>query len=80
MQDSDEHPAVVRDNTGILLAILLVVFVAMIMLAVLLVRMGDISHKLDVLTQPRLLPQPGLSRLADGGLNRLAGGNVFFRV
>jgi hypothetical protein len=44
---------VVRDNTNVMLAILLAVFVTMVLLSILLVRLGNLSHKIDRLT-PRL--------------------------
>lgn len=43
-------PVVVRDNTGILLLVVLFVFVTMILLSVSLVRLGNISRKVDELS------------------------------
>ena len=45
-------PVVVRDNTGILLFILLFVFVSMILLSLTLVRLGNISKKVDGFNPP----------------------------
>ena len=38
---------VVRDNTGMLLLLLLVVFVTMVLLSITLIRLGDLNRKLD---------------------------------
>lgn len=51
--DYPEHTVVVRDNTLLLLITLLAVFVIMVLLSVSLVRLGNMSHKIDRLT-PRL--------------------------
>ena len=65
-----------RYNTRVLLAVLLVVFVAMIMLAVALVRIGDVNHKLDALARrPPFAQRPPLPQKPP-----FAGGDVFFRV
>lgn len=64
MSDSEpEHPpppampVVVRDNTGIMLFLILIVFVSMILLSITLVRLGNISRKIDQLRPP---PPPNL--------------------
>jgi hypothetical protein len=45
--DTPTVPVVVRDNTGILLCLLLFVFISMILLSVTLVRLGNLGKKLD---------------------------------
>jgi hypothetical protein len=47
-----EELVVVRDNTAVLLAILLAVFVTMVLLSVSLVRLGNMSRKIDRLIPP----------------------------
>lgn len=50
--ESPTMPVVVRDNTGILLCLLLFVFISMILLSITLVRMGNLGKKLDRLHTP----------------------------
>ena len=47
-----EELVVVRDNTAVMLAILLAVFVTMVLLSVSLVRLGNMSRKIDRLFPP----------------------------
>ena len=45
----DEEVVVVRDNTSVLLMFLLIMAVTMILLSVALVRLGNITRKLDTI-------------------------------
>ena len=51
MNDPELPHVVVRDNTNVMLMLLLAVFVTMVLLSVSLVRLGNLSRKMD-----RLLP------------------------
>jgi hypothetical protein len=44
---SDAELTTVRDNTPVLLGILLAVFITMVLLSVSLVRLGNLSRKID---------------------------------
>jgi hypothetical protein len=51
MDDPELTEVVVRDNTNVMLVILFAVFVTMVLLSVSLVRLGNLSRKMD-----RLVP------------------------
>ena len=57
-QEDESAVVVVRDNTVVLLLFLLTLAVTMILLSVALVRLGNITRKLDTLATP---PPPRLS-------------------
>lgn len=69
MSDNEHEPTpvVVRDNTGILLCVLLFVFVSMILLSLTLVRIGNLGKKLDRMPYR---PPPPPPRFTGGGGGR----------
>lgn len=69
MASEEDEILVVRDNTAVLLLFLVLMAVTMILLSVALVRLGNISRKLD-------LPQPQQILYGGGG----GGGDQYFRV
>lgn len=68
MEEDQPNTVVVRDNTGILLVLLLFVFVTMVLLSVTLVRLGTLDRKVVALLPPRLVyPPPILAPPIQGG-------------
>lgn len=52
----DAEMVVVRDNTWVMVVMLLIMFVTMTLLTVCLVRLGNISRKLDGVSPPQPPP------------------------
>ena len=55
--DETEHTdtVVVRDNTKVMLLLVITVFISMVLLTIILVRFGEMSRKLDRIVPPRFM-------------------------
>lgn len=73
MASEEDEILVVRDNTAVLLLFLVLMAVTMILLSVALVRLGNISRKLDIYPLPQ-------QQVFYGGGGGAGGGDQYFRV